>query len=503
MRGAVTSATLQWTAPERITVLALATLVVLLTVRGSLGLTADPLRIIVVCMIAAAALALVAKYPAAFIAPVLFIPGVMEVPVLRGFGPAQNLNALQLTSGLLAAGIILRWMAGARHQPSRAVAGWSESPMALYLRQARRARIAFLLFAGIVAVSFTFTLAPNYGGAKLLGFLTLGVGLFFAPILLFQHEHDLRDFTVGTVLFGLAVAASSISFSSTGAIGAGENPAHIGKGQAIGLALLVLAYWRFRDRRQRAAALLFCIPFLALGLISAETRGPLFSLLFVLLLSIMARSMRPPQVARKQMVLIAAAIVAAVVILSAYWFYGTEASRFRSKSNEIVALLQGSDEAHGTAVMRLDYYRAAIDIWLQKPLLGWGVGGWSMAYWQRDISQYPHNLICEVLTEQGFVGALALLYFLFAVFRQLRACLAETMEVFPVLLPGLIYVLGLTMFSGAIDDNRFVWFWCGLSLSGCELSLRTSNAGEPNEDQISHPDASKPLALTNLATSDR
>jgi O-antigen ligase len=502
MRSAITSAVWQSTASERLIVLVLTVLIALLAAREALGLTADPLRIIFACLCAVALLILAAQYPAAFIAPVLFIPGVMEVSVVRGLGPAQKLTALQLAAGLLAAGLILRWLADKRHQQNLAIPGSVRASLVHHLRHARRARIGFLIFAGIVALSYTYTEAPNYGGAKLLGFLALGAGLFFASILLFRDERDLRDFTVGTVLFGLLVAASSVSFSATGAIGAGENPAHIGKGQAIGLALLMLMYWRFKNRRVRAAVLLLCVPCLAFGLISAETRGPLFSLLFVLVLSVMAPSMRPPQLTRKETVVVAATIVVSVMLLSAFWFYGTEASRFRSKSNEIVALLQDSSEAQGTAVMRLEYYRASPGIWLQKPLLGWGVGGWSMAYWQRDFIQYPHNLFCEVLTEQGLLGIGSLLYFLCAVFRQMRTDRTEIAQMFPVLMPGLIYLLGLSMFSGSIDDNRFVWFWCGLCLCGCELSLRMKDSQKPEKDQ-KLDDAARAPAFINFAHSDR
>ncbi|MGB7547834.1 MAG: O-antigen ligase family protein [Terracidiphilus sp.] len=255
-------------------------------------------------------------------------------------------------------------------------------------------------------------------------------------------------------------------------MGATANPAHIGKGQVIGLAMLLLLCWPYKQPRMRALILLVCIPWLALGMVSAETRGPLFSLVFVLLLSYFFPAMRSPLISRRQMTFAVVALMGAVMLLSMFWFYGSEASRFRSKSDELVTLVQDMGEAHGTAVMRLTYYRGAFDAWLERPLLGWGVGGWSMVFWQQDFRQYPHNLFFEVMVEQGLAGIAALMFFLITVLRQLRANLAATSELFPALLPCLIYLLSIAMFSGDLDDDRFIWFWCGMTLVGCELVRR-------------------------------
>src|ERR1035437_1758125 len=129
------------------------------------------------------------------------------------------------------------------------------------------------------------------------------------------------------------------------------------------------------------------------------------------MLSYFVDAMRSPLVSRRQMAIVAAVLVGAVMLLSVFWFYGAEAARFRYKAAETIALLQGDSQARGTAVQRLGYYGAALDSWLKRPLLGWGIGGWSMAYWHQDIREYPHNLFLEVLVEQGLVGLLLLSFF--------------------------------------------------------------------------------------------
>lgn len=470
--------------PAKLILLPIAALALVLTTREILGIQASPLMIIAAFFAAALLLLVVARHPAAFVAPVLFLPRLKEIGIFSRFGPASSWTALEVASVLLAIGVFLRWLGGARNEfivPARNDA--SLSALADPYSSPRRPVTAFIVFAAVVAMSYLYTAAPHYGSEKLTAFIVLGCSLFFAPLFLFTREGDFRDFTVGTALFGMVVAASSLSFSATGAMGAEDNPAHIGKGQVIGLAILLLLYTPIKNRWLRAIVLFLGVPALAVGLVSAETRGPLFSLLFVLLLSFCLDAFRSPVISRRQMAFAGIALVAAVMLLSTFWFYGAEAFRFRYKAAEIVNLVEGDNEAKGTAVERLVFYRAAIGLWGQRPVFGWGLGGWSMAYWQNDTRNYPHNLICEVLVEQGLIGLMALLLFLRAVFRHLRAHQRVVRLRFPCLLPGMVYLLSIAMFSGDLDDDRFIWFWCGLVVAGCALAIRLAFNGRSQENQ--------------------
>jgi O-antigen ligase len=459
-----------WITPRSLAVIALAGFAILLTVRMFFGNEANLPGVLAFPLAGVAVLAISVRHPAALITPVLFIPRITDLPGIRGFG---GLTALQAVCILLGTAIFLRWLlppspfwqvhAGSGYQ--RHDGGFISSPVRM-----ESVAIPFVLFACVVALSYLYSPAPSYGAQKLIGFLTLGGSLFFLPWLVCKEEHSMRDFTIGTVLFGMAVAASSLSFSSSGAMGATENPAHIGKGQVIGLAIVLLLYSPIENRWLRRFVQLVCIPWLAIGLVSAETRGPLFSLVFVLVLSFFFGAMRSPIFSRRQMLSIIAVLAIAVLLLSTFWFYGQEAMRFTSKASEIVALLSGSDEARGTAVQRLVYYRGAFDLWREHPIAGWGIGGWSMAYWHTDDRQYPHNLFLEVLVEQGIVGVAALLFFLRAAFHQLRANLDVLTGKFAPVLPCAIYLLSISMFSGDLDDDRFLWFWCSLISVSCMLA---------------------------------
>lgn len=477
------------TSAARLATLPLVALATLLAFREVLGIEADPLRLISACFLAVVVLIIVARYPAAFIAPVLFLPRLKDVSALSEFGPASCLTALELACGLLAVGVFLRWVGGRQRSETL----WKMPGTGFSSGAERRTFLpgsplgAFLVFAAIVAVSYLYSAAPNYGIQKLIAFATLGCGMFFAPLVLFSGEADFRHFTFGTALFGMVVAASSLSFSATGAMGAEDNPAHIGKGQVIGLAILLLIYTPVKNRWLRRGIVGVAIPALAIGLVSAETRGPLFSLVLVLVLSFLLDSFRSPLISRRQMAFVGAALVGAVILLSTFWFYGAEASKFQYKAKEIVNLFEGDNQARGTAVERLVFYRAAVEIWSERPIAGWGLGGWSMAYWHVDDRAYPHNLFCEVLVEQGLIGLAALLLFLRAVFRNLRSHLSLAKTHLPCMLPGLVYLIALAMFSGDLDDDRFIWFWCGLSVIGCALFARRADDWSVHGEALIRP----------------
>jgi len=433
-------------------------LVALVAAREHLNLALDPVPLIAVLLLATFALAGIARYPAAFIAPALFIPWWTA----EGLTHYAGFSELTLAALAVAAGIFLRLI---RSGPG--------APAAPGFPASRKGVLAFFLFVIVAYSSVAWTASPQYGGDEARTFLWLAPLMFLAPFFLVRDREDLRDFVVGIVAFALLVAAVSLRFSSSGAMGATDNPAHITKAQTIGLGLLLLLYYPAESRKTRRFVLLLLIPFLALGLVSAEARGPLVAVLFVVCLGFFVPRLRSPLLSRRQMLIAGVVVVAAVFALSAFWFYGASEAKFQYKADELIALATGSPQAQGTAVERLQFYRASIGAWLVRPILGWGIGGWSMFYWHQDDHHYPHNLILQVLSEQGLVGLAALGFLLWRAFRSLRRSVAHLTVESAFLLPGFLYLLTAAMFSGDLNDNRFLWFWCGLIFSCCAVLQRS------------------------------
>ena len=431
----------------------------------------DPVWIAAGILFGMFAIFLSARHPAAFIAPMLFAPRVMELPVFSRFAETRNLTALAVTAGILGLAIFMRFL-------------WlCKQPGAIWdlFRGGKRAIIAYLLFAAVIALSYLYTPAPDSGGDKLLDFLVFGSLAFFAPFLLVRTEKDYRDFVIGTVIFSLAAAGYMLGASHQGRLAEHQHPQHIGVGQLVGWAILLLLFHRITDRYLRAAALFVCIPCLAVGLAAAETRGPLLALVLVLGLSMVFSRLKTSLISRRATVYVMLTVALAVFVLSTFWFVGTVQHSFQKKTSEMVQLMQGSTEANGTATKRLAFYKAALHTIPDHPILGWGVSGWSMYYFRTDdrrVFHYPHNLVLEVAVEQGIVGLVALLNLLGTAFIILKRDNDGVAGRFPSLLPALIFLFLVTMFSGDIVEHRYLWFWCGMVFACRRIALF-----EPNEEE--------------------
>lgn len=433
------------------------------------GTEVGPERVFLAIVVLAAFSYVLVKHPAALIAPMLFAPRAKQLTMLGAFPDVGEFTELGVTAGLVAAAIFLRFLIH-RNRP-------------FLLREAladrRKEVYAYLAFVAVVSLSYLYTPAPLYGFDKLWRFWVLGSFGFFGAFFLLATEEDFRDFTLGTILFALGVAVSSFDFSHQGRLGANENIVHIGIAQLMGMALLLLFYHRFEKRAWRFLCLLICVPWLAIGLASAESRGPILGLMLALAVATFAPWWKQGFISRKQVLAILGIVVAAVLGLSAYWFRGVAASRLQSKTAELTMILEGSTEASGTATERLVYYGAALDAIPQHILRGWGIGGWSMFYWNQDDRHYPHNLFLETAVEEGLLGLAVLMVLLGSIYLTLKRNADVVSHRFPVLFPMLIYLLTVTMFSGDIDDNRFLWFWCGAVLAVIEVALRTRMASVP------------------------
>lgn len=442
-------------------------LAVCVTLQLVAGAEVGPERVFLAIVVLAAIAYLLTRHPAALIAPMLFAPRAKELPLLGSFPAVGQLTELGMTAVLVATAISLRVLAR-RGRPFSLGEAFGHRRMEVY---------AYLVFAGVLSLSYLYTPAPNYGFDKLWRFLVLGSLGFFGAFLLLATEKDFRDFTLGTILFALGIGASSLSFSHQGRLSANENIVHIGIAQLMGMALVLLLYHRFQRRSWRILALLVCVPWLAVGLASAESRGPILGLLLALLAGSYTSWWKAGFVSRKQVLAILGVVFVAVIGLSAYWFRGVAESRLQSKATELTMILEGSTEASGSATERLVYYSAALDAIPQHFLCGLGIGGWSTYYWNQDDRHYPHNLFLETAVEEGILGLGTLLVLLGAIFITLKRNASAISNRFPVVLPMLVYLITVTMFSGDIDDNRFLWFWCGAVLALTEVAIRSRARG--------------------------
>ncbi|MFR6018301.1 MAG: O-antigen ligase family protein [Paraclostridium sordellii] len=110
----------------------------------------------------------------------------------------------------------------------------------------------------------------------------------------------------------------------------------------------------------------------------------------------------------------------------------------------------GSINWDGTS-NRNNVYKNAIDLIIEKPILGYGVFGYL------SISPNPHNLILEILIGGGIVYLILSIIFSFGIFiKMLNLIKSDKRNL--ILLILMLYPITMLMFSGTYISNSEFWF---------------------------------------------
>jgi O-antigen ligase len=323
--------------------------------------------------------------------------------------------------------------------------------------------LCFMFFAACVTSSYFYTSAPEYGGVKLLRFLTIGSLLLVAPLFLISTEQNWRRFAVFFVACSALTAVQLIVGLQVQTHTDNTDITRIGAGWLIGMAITIaLFYPLFRSQSVQSVFLLFSLPLLSAGLIASAARGPIVALGVVVIIRMIVWLKE----GKLRTVSILAGVLAVSGVGSFLVLRNADRSRYTAKANELLQLMEG-DSTRGSATARLDFYRAAITAIPDHLLLGRGVGSWSVFYYGQDERNYPHNLFLEVTFEEGLLGLGALLLFFAAAGVSILRLLKQTDSHFLVLAVLVLYCVLISMFSGDLDDNRLLWLWAGMALAVC------------------------------------
>jgi O-antigen ligase len=120
-------------------------------------------------------------------------------------------------------------------------------------------------------------------------------------------------------------------------------------------------------------------------------------------------------------------------------------------------------DSSGQSMMRLELFSAAIEGWLEKPLHGQGVGGFSVVWANIDERLFPHNMALELLCELGLLGAVLFAMIVLLATRGNVTSWRTTSAGMKAMVVALAAsAFANTMTSGDLPDNRVVFFAIGL-----------------------------------------
>jgi len=424
----------------------------------------EPFQIFAAILLLGAALVIVTKFPLVLVGALLLV-GIVKSKAAEGMSLSDpTFIVLAMTT----ASIMVRLLSVSRIEPvsiHQLLAGQAGG-LALYL-----------LFLCVLTGSYLYAPSTLYGMDKVMRMWTINLILFFSPLLLVKNEKDFRTLMKVFVVLSFILAALTVAgLFILSDEDLGEARTRIGEAWYIGTAILIFLFHRFRGRFGRAAAVLG-IPLLTMALAASLARGPMLSLLMVLFLSLAVVRSTSAQVSKKMIsfgVLTAVSVGAGGLLLIQH--LPSVARTFSLKESELAAFA-GSENPGGTAGMRLAYYKAALEGFEERPVLGWGTGAWPVYYWHEDKRTYPHNIFLETAFEQGLVGLLSLLAFLGAVFRRLFRFLGSEDGRFTFLFPVVLFALAVTCFSGDIT-TKALWFWLGTVFAAARITQNSMAYGD-------------------------
>jgi len=218
-------------------------------------------------------------------------------------------------------------------------------------------------------------------------------------------------------------------------------------------ALVAFVGWLYG--RGRVAGRLCLVLLLALGFVLAigGGRGPLLSAALPLLIPI-ALSFRLP----RHKILVSRTLLSVLVLLLAMPLglavYTTVTGQRLGTIDRLERLAEGN--------ARIALYAETIDLSQRAPLLGHGTGSWPVLAGYGDEKNYPHNLILELLAENGVVG---LILFLGLVAVAIRPASFERLRRDPQALCAMMlfaYAFLNAMTSSDLPGNRLMFMMLGV-----------------------------------------
>ena len=322
--------------------------------------------------------------------------------------------------------------------------------------------LSFVLL-GLMLLRLGPSSAEAYGSVKVQLFVADTLIVLVGAVFVGSSRADLEKFLMATLailaggalllLFNLVSGGAHTVVADRFSLAAQEYPIYLARDSADGLLVAIYAILAATRPQVRAWAVAVS-PALVVALIAAGSRGPIVAFAFglVTLIGLAAASGRT----RTRLLIVAGALLVAMILVPLV-VPGSSIGRSLS------AVLGSSAGLSSNG--RSDLWSQAFTAFNLHPLLGVGWGGFAAL---NPSELYPHNILLEVSTELGIVGAAVVVGIvgggartLISIWRSTRG--TEKLQA-ALLISLLLTAFVNALFSGAIQDNAHVWLWAGLGL---------------------------------------
>lgn len=339
----------------------------------------------------------------------------------------------------------------------------------------------FLLLAGWMFFSTTWSSFPSYGLEKSARFATLTLMAFAAPILLLDSWRSLERFFWAVFLAGMLFATQALIDLYAGGelrrlvtvLGAD----YLTVGRMCGLAAGLGTYFSINGRTRRwvRLVLLICVGMAISVTLLGASRGPMVAWLLAFV---------PPALLRRRWnrraFFVLRILLVFLIFLGIGLALGLVPREVISRFDVLFGAFFRGDPDAVRLTPRIHIWQVGLDLFLQHPIVGIGVGAYRTSVRQSEFI-YPHNLLLEAGAELGFVGlTLTFLLITIPLVRWRRCSRIQLPNRYMLLFDMSLWVYTFffveVMKSGDFNSNRTFWMSIGTLMSVCTLSIREARS---------------------------
>lgn len=273
--------------------------------------------------------------------------------------------------------------------------------------------------------------------------------------------------------FAVAALAAGTLYALAGLAAPAARVAAFGGGPNVfaritGLGILAAIFLASREEGRRRGYLLALIPLLVVATVLSGSRGAMAGTLAGLI--VLAMTLRRRAWRR----ILLWALPAAPVVVVVYARFGAAVTD--SIQTRIIRLTIQERYTSG----RTPLLSSAWEMFLDRPLAGWGLHGFEALHgWGAGVA-YPHNLVIQLAAETGLIGLSAFAVVLITSALALRRGRWRNPPVAWALSAATL-ILVAAQFSGDYYDSRFGWAFLLIALTASQTPVTD------NRDRRSHP----------------
>lgn len=315
----------------------------------------------------------------------------------------------------------------------------------------------YLMLFIIILSSYFYSPSKIYGLSKIIDYI-LTITSVIGVIVIIKDKVKLEILFKSLIFISLFVSTISIpnfiSDASSDFIRLGEINS-IGMARFFGMICIILIINYLLDNTKKKILVVIWFFFSAFLLLLTSSKMPIIGTVIsvfsgILLYLIYFKNIKLKVRALGMMITF---LIAGLLLLVNFWesrVFNTLRIRFEN--------FEGVDYA------RMIRYDTALDMFYSSPLIGNGVGSFSIYFEGVDLRSYPHNLFLEVLSELGLVGLLNILLLISLSVFSVYFSKKKSWNVANITVISLtIFFLLNAMVSGDINDNRLFFVFLTLS----------------------------------------